>query len=79
MQLVLFQVLQQGAANAVHDALGFAGGAGGVEDVERVVEGHGLEGELGIMLACQQLLPVVTKLQRVAEQGIITVCSMLSS
>ena len=31
------------------------------------------------MLACQQLLPVVTKLQRVAEQRISTVCSMLSS
>ena len=69
VQLMLFQVLQQGAADAVHDALGFAGGAGGVEDIERVVESHRLEGELGIVLARQHLLPVVAKLQRVAEQG----------
>ena len=68
MQLVLFQMLQQGAADAVDDALGFAGGAGGVEDVERVVESHRLELQASIRLARQQLLPVVAKLQRVAEQ-----------
>ncbi|MNS81106.1 hypothetical protein D3C72_1148070 [compost metagenome] len=50
-------------------ALGFARGAGGVEDVERIVEGHGLEGELGPGLARQHLMPVVTELQGVAQQG----------
>ncbi|MNF13309.1 hypothetical protein D3C80_2151050 [compost metagenome] len=69
MQLVLFQVLQQGAAYAVDYALGSAGGAGRIEDVERVVEGHGLEGKLGPGLTGQHLMPVVTELQRVAEQG----------
>ena len=38
VQQVLLQVLQQRAAGAVHDALRHAGRAGGVEDVERMVE-----------------------------------------
>ena len=43
MQAVLLQVLEQGAARAVYDALGFPRRARGVEDVERVIEGQGLE------------------------------------
>ena len=38
VQLVLLQVLQQRAAGAVHDALGHAGRARGIQDVERMVE-----------------------------------------
>ena len=38
VQLVLLQVLQQRAAGAVDDALGHAGRAGRIEDVERMVE-----------------------------------------
>ena len=46
VQLVLLQVLQQGAARAVHDALRHAGGAGGVHDVERMVERQPLEADI---------------------------------
>ncbi len=38
MQPMLLQVLQQRAAGAVHDALRHAGRAGGIHDVERMVE-----------------------------------------
>jgi hypothetical protein len=38
-------VLDEDAAVAVHDRLRQAGGAGRVEDVQRVVERDGLEGE----------------------------------
>ena len=41
VQLVFLQVLQQRAARAVDDALGHAGGAGGIKNVERVIEGQG--------------------------------------
>src|SRR5687767_15248773 len=41
MELVLLQVLDERAAGAVHDALGDAGGPGGIEDVERMVERQG--------------------------------------
>lgn len=37
VQHKLFGVVNQQAGGAVHDALGFAGGAGGVEDVNRVI------------------------------------------
>jgi hypothetical protein len=40
LQLVHLEARQQRAARAVHDALGLAGGAGGEQDVERVVERH---------------------------------------
>ncbi len=43
---MFLQVLQQRTAGAVHDALGFTGGAGRVEDVERRVEGHRREFDL---------------------------------
>ncbi len=46
MQHQLFEVLQQGAACTVHDALRQAGGAGGVEDIERVIEWQLHEGNL---------------------------------
>ena len=39
VQLVLFAVLDEAAAGAVDHALGRAGGAGGVKDVEGVIEG----------------------------------------
>ena len=38
VEAVLLEVLQERAAGAVHDGLGLAGGARGVEDVERVIE-----------------------------------------
>jgi len=40
------EVLEQDAAVAVHDRLGQAGGARAVQDVERMVERHRVEGEL---------------------------------
>jgi hypothetical protein len=43
VQALLLQVLEQRAPRTVHDALGRTGGAGGVEDVERVIEGKALE------------------------------------
>ena len=43
VQLVFLQVLQQRAARAVDDALGHAGGARGIQDVERMIEGQGGE------------------------------------
>ena len=45
MQRVLLQLLQQGAAGAMHDALGHAGRAGRVEDEGRVIERQLLERE----------------------------------
>jgi hypothetical protein len=45
VEAVLLQVLEQRPARAVHDALGRAGGARRVEDVERVVEGQTLPGD----------------------------------
>ena len=38
VQAMFLEVLQQRAAGAVHDAFRHAGGAGGIQDVERVVE-----------------------------------------
>ena len=38
MQQQLLQMLEQGAAGAVHDRLGHAGGAGRVQNVDRVIE-----------------------------------------
>ena len=51
VELMLLQVLNQRAAGAMHDALGNAGGARRVQDVERVIERQrfepGLAGCLG--------------------------------
>ena len=55
VQVHLLQVLEQDAALALHDRLGQPRGAGGVEDPERVVEGHALERELAV--EGQQLVP----------------------
>ena len=38
MQAMFLQVLQQGPAGAMDDALGHAGGAGGIHDEERMIE-----------------------------------------
>ena len=38
--MVFLEMLQQRAPGAVDDALGRAGGAGGIEDVERMIERH---------------------------------------
>ena len=40
MQAVLLEVLQQGPAGTMDDALGHAGGARGVHDVERMIKGQ---------------------------------------
>ncbi len=45
LQRELLEMLQQDAAMPVDDGLGQAGGPRGVEDVERLVEGHLLERE----------------------------------
>ncbi len=59
VQQVLLGVRQKGAARAVHQRLGRARRAGGVEDVERVVEGQLLELRLGLLArrASHELLP----------------------
>ena len=46
VQRVLFDVLQQCPARAVHDALRSPGGARGVHDVKRMVERQAFEGDL---------------------------------
>ena len=63
-QAVVLEVLEQDAAVAVHDRLRQAGGAGGEEDAERVVERHRLELERPRL--AEQLVP----LDRV-RQGVI--------
>ena len=54
VQPSLDQVLDQHAPRAVHQALGLAGGAGGEEDVRRVVEGKhlGLQGRATMTPLC---------------------------
>ena len=39
MQLLLDQMLDQAAAGTMHDALGHACSARGIQDVERMIEG----------------------------------------
>src|SRR5260221_11656295 len=46
LQPVLLEMLQQRAASAVHHALGKAGGAGRIKNVERVIERQPSEGQL---------------------------------
>ncbi len=46
VQSVLLQMLEQRAARAMDDALGFPRRAGGIHNVKWVVEGHALEGDL---------------------------------
>ena len=57
VEVELLQVLEQDPALALDDRLRQAGGAGGVEDPERVVEGDPLEGELGALAGGEQLVP----------------------
>ena len=38
MQLVLFQMLNERAASAVNNALGRAGGPGGIHNIQRMIE-----------------------------------------
>ena len=49
VEVELLQVLEQDAALALDDRLRQAGGAGRVEDPERVVEGDALEAQLGAL------------------------------
>ena len=51
VEVELLQVLEQDPALALDDRLRQAGGAGGVEDPERVVEGDALEAQLGALAA----------------------------
>ncbi len=55
MQTVFFQVLQQRTARTVHDALGYASGARGVHDIQRVVEGERRELHGGNRVICREL------------------------
>ena len=51
VQPMFLEVLQQRAASPVADALRLAGGARGIEDVERMVEGQRLEAPWGVRMA----------------------------
>ena len=55
MQAVFLDVLQEYAAGAVDDAFGHAGGAAGVEDVQRLLEGY--RGELRLAASLVEILP----------------------
>ena len=55
VQTEFLDVLQQSAASAVHDALGDAGGAAGVEDIQRVIERY--LGEFGLAAGLVEVLP----------------------
>ena len=57
VEAVLLEVLEQGPAGAVDDALRDAGGAGRVHDVKRVVEGDRLELDLAGGVDEGQLVP----------------------
>ena len=57
VQAMLLQVLEQGAAVTVDDALGRSGGAGGVHHEERMVEGQRLEGDRGRSKIRDEVLP----------------------
>ena len=57
VQVHLLEVLEQDAALAVHDRLGQAGGARGVEHPQRVVEGQLRELQLGALLAQEAVRP----------------------
>ena len=64
MELVLLEMLDQRAAGAVDDALGHAGGAGGIHDVERMVEGQTDERRLGVRVVRARLGDDVLDLAR---------------
>eukprot|EP00764_Aduncisulcus_paluster_P014222 gnl/Carplike_NY0171/814_a1120_842.p4 GENE.gnl/Carplike_NY0171/814_a1120_842~~gnl/Carplike_NY0171/814_a1120_842.p4 ORF type:complete len:106 (+),score=13.94 gnl/Carplike_NY0171/814_a1120_842:749-1066(+) len=53
---MFFQVLQQGAARAVHDALGHAGGAGGVHHIQRMIERQLFKDDL-FCLGIDEIIP----------------------
>ncbi|MNF90712.1 hypothetical protein D3C84_732900 [compost metagenome] len=55
VQAVFLQVLQQHTASTVHDALGHAGGAAGVKNVQRLVEGQ--RGELRFATGLIEVVP----------------------
>ena len=57
VQVELLQLLEQDAAVALDDRLRQAGGARGVEDPERVVEGDALEAELDALAEVGELAP----------------------
>ena len=58
MQQVFLDVLQQAAAYAVHDALGFAGGAGRIQDEQRRIKGQsGVARHVVLRMGLQQVLP----------------------
>ena len=69
VEVHLLQLLEQDAALALDDRLRQAGGAGGVEDPERVVEGDALEGQLGALALDQQVVPADHVLQRGGAGG----------
>ncbi|MNF92692.1 hypothetical protein D3C84_753420 [compost metagenome] len=55
MQLMFLEVLQQGAAVTVDDALGYPGGAGGIQNEQRMVEGYPNEGDLGSGIGLEEI------------------------
>ena len=64
MQAVFLEVGEQHAAGAVDDALGHAGGAAGIEDVQRMIERH--RDEFWLAAGLIEVLP-----QRDAGVGLI--------
>ncbi|MNF93869.1 hypothetical protein D3C84_765600 [compost metagenome] len=55
VQAVFLDVLQEYAAGAVDDAFGHAGGAAGIEDVQRMGEGH--RDEIRFAAGCVEIVP----------------------
>jgi hypothetical protein len=57
VQRELLEVLQKYAAVAMHDRFGKTRGSGGVQNPQRVIERHPLEGELRFLVPRQQFVP----------------------
>ena len=58
MQLVLFQMLNERAASAVDNALGRAGGPGGIHNIKRMVKRQWFKNEGRTALGRQKFRPV---------------------
>ena len=75
LELMLLEMLQQGAARAVHDAFGNAGRAGGIENIDRMIEGQALiddrpgRGGLEIVFERNRARQLFRHRRRVAEIG----------
>ena len=65
MQLLLLHMLHQRPARAVDDTFRRAGGAGGIQDVERVIKGQLREFQLRRLACAEQIIkPAAVRRQR---------------